>query len=83
MLLFIYIFFQHFSQLKPDIIMLAFCHSLSSDVAMVLRSQGVFGRMFINNDLRTITGKSWIEMDSCQKALMRDIGELIKLVDCK
>ena len=60
--------------------MLAFCHSLSSDVAMVLRSQGVFGRMFINNDLRKITGKSWIEMDSGQKALMHDIGELIKIV---
>ena len=71
-----YILFQHFPQFNPDIVMLAFCHSLSSDVAMVLRSQGVFGGMFINNDRRTITGKSWIEMDSQQKALMDEIGEL-------
>ena len=49
-------FLQDIKRFNPDVIMLAWCFSFNGDVEMLLRREGVFSLMILNNDLRMITG---------------------------
>ena len=54
--------------------MLAFCYSINGDLAMLLRSCGLFSKMIINHDLKLITENPLAEMDKGQKDLLAEIG---------
>ena len=60
--------------LKPDFLMLGFCYSRDSDVAMMLRRHGFFSKMIINHDLRIITKNPEAELDEIQWELLELIG---------
>ena len=72
----IYLFFSLF-QFGPAVIMLAFCFSMNSDLAMLLRSRGVFGTMLITHDLRLITGNPRAQLNDLQKELLKLVGEIL------
>ena len=63
-----------FPQFKPDIVMLAFCYSLNSDVSMMLRRCGLFSTMIINHDIKMLTKNPEAKLNENQRKLMEDIG---------
>ena len=63
-----------FPQFKPDIIMLAFCYSLNSDVSMLLRRCGLFSIMVISHDLKMLTKNPEAKLDENQRELLEQIG---------
>ena len=63
-----------FPQFKPDIIMLAFCYSVNSDVSMLLRRCGLFSIMIISHDLKKLTKNPKAELNEIQRDLLKQIG---------
>ena len=63
-----------FPQFKPDIIMLAFCYSLNSDVSMLLRRCGLFSIMVLSHDLKMLTKNPKAELNEIQRDLLEEIG---------
>ena len=61
-------------QCDPDVIMLGWCYSLNGDVSMLLRSEGVFSQMILNNDLRIITSNPLARLNDIQKDIIKEIG---------
>ena len=55
--------------------MLAWCFSLNGDVEMLLRREGVFSLMILNNDLRMITGNPAAQLNDVQKEIITEIVE--------
>ena len=53
---------------KPTVI--SWCFSTTCDLAMMLRSEGVFGTMFAAHDLRTITNNPRAELSDQQKEVL-------------
>ena len=75
-------------QCDPDVIMLGWCYSLNGDVSMMLRSEGVFSQMILNNDLRIITGNPLARLNDIQREIIKETGHIGKFVrsvktDCK
>ena len=64
-------------QCDPDVIMLGWCYSLNGDVSMVLRSEGVFSQMILNNDLRIITSNPLARLNDTQRQIIQDIGSIV------
>ena len=64
-------------QFGPSVILLSFCFSMNSDLAMLLRSRGVFGTMLITHDLRLITGNPRAQLNDLQKELLKLVGEIL------
>ena len=56
--------------------MLGWCYSLNGDVSMVLRSEGVFSQMILNNDLRIITSNPLARLNDIQREIIKDIGRI-------
>ena len=67
-------FLQDIKKFNPDVIMLAWCFSLNSDVSLLLRREGVFSVMIINQDLRLITGNPAAQLSDLQEQIIREIG---------
>ena len=61
-------------QFNPDIILLAFCRSINSDVTLLLRRNAFLSEMVITHDLRTITRNYQAKLDENQRRLLKDIG---------
>ena len=61
-------------QCDPDVIMLGWCYSLNGDVSMVLRSEGVFSQMILNNDLRIITSNPLARLNDTQRQIIKETG---------
>ena len=59
---------------KPDFLMLGWCYSRDSDVAMMLRRHAFFSKMIINHDLRIITKNPKAELNEIQWNLLKLIG---------
>ena len=53
---------------------MAFCYSINSDLAMLLRSHGIFSTMMIRHDLKIITGNTRARLNNVQRDLMKEIG---------
>ena len=70
-------------QCDPDVIMLGWCYSLNGDVSMLLRSEGVFSQMILNNDLRIITSNPLARLNDTQKQIIKEIGQCIASFLCK
>ena len=75
-------------QCDPDVIMLSWCYSLNGDVSMLLRSEGVFSQMILNNDLRIITSNPLARLNDIQREIIKETGHIGKFVrpvktDCK
>ena len=68
------ILLQLFSQFKPDIIMLAFCYSLNSDVSMLLRRCGLFSMMVLSHDIKMLTKNPKATLNENQRKLLEIIG---------
>ena len=64
-------------QCDPDVIMLGWCYSLNGDVSMLLRSEGVFSQMILNNDLRIITSNPLARLNDTQKQIIKEIGRIV------
>ena len=64
-------------QCDPDVIMLGWCYSLNGDVSMVLRSEGVFSQMILNNDLRIITSNPLARLNDIQRGIIKEIGRIV------
>ena len=54
--------------------MLGWCYSLNGDVSMVLRSEGVFSQMILNNDLRIITSNPLARLNDIQRQVIEETG---------
>ena len=67
-------FLQDIKRFNPAVIMLAWCFSLNGDVEMLLRREGVFSLMILNNDLRMITGNPAAQLNHVQKEIVTEIG---------
>ena len=65
------------TELNPDVVILAFCYSINSDLSLLLRSNGTFSSMILNHDLKVITGNPLAEMNHVQKDLLAEIGLII------
>ena len=63
-------------QCDPDVILLSWCYSLNGDVSMVLRSEGVFSQMILNNDLRIITSNPLARLNDIQRQIIKEIGRI-------
>ena len=63
-------------QCDPDVIMLSWCYSINGDVSMVLRSEGVFSQMILNNDLRIITSYHLARLNDIQREIIKKIGRI-------
>ena len=63
-------------QCDPDVIMLSWCYSINGDVSMVLRSEGVFSQMILNNDLRIITSNPLARLNDTQSQIIKEIGRI-------
>ena len=50
---------------------------------MVLRGEGVFSLMILNNDLRVITANPIAELNVIQKQIIKEIGQCIASFLCK
>ena len=61
-------------QCDPDVILLGWCYSLNGDVSMLLRREGVFSLMILNNDLRVITGNPTAQLNDVQREIITEIG---------
>ena len=61
-------------QCDPDVILLSWCYSLNGDVSIVLRSEGVFSLMILNNDLRIITSNPLARLKDTQRRIIKEIG---------
>ena len=61
-------------QFKPDIIMLAFCYSLNSDVSMLLRRCGLFSIMVLSHDIKMLTKNPKAKLNENQRKLLEKIG---------
>ena len=64
-------------------ILLSWCYSLNGDVSMVLRGEGVFSLMILNNDLRVITANPIAELNVIQKQIIKEIGQCIASFLCR
>ena len=64
-------------QCDPDVIMLGWCYSLNGDVSMLLRSEGVFSQMILNNDLRIITSNPLARLNDIQRQIIKEIGRIV------
>ena len=67
-------FLQDIKSFSPDVIMLAWCFSLNGDVSMLLRREGVFSQMILNNDLRMITANAAAKLNEIQSQIIMKIG---------
>ena len=67
-------FLQDIKKFNPDVIMLAWCFSLNSDVSLLLRREGVFSAMILNHDLRLITANPAAQLSHLQEQIIREIG---------
>ena len=67
-------FLQDIKRFSPDVIMLAWCFSLNGDVSMLLRREGVFSQMILNNDLRMITANAAAKLNEIQSQIIMKIG---------
>ena len=63
-------------QCDPDVILLSWSYSLNGDVSMVLRSEGVFSQMILNNDLRIITSNPLVRLNDIQREIIKEIGRI-------
>ena len=57
-------------QCDPDVILLGWCYSLNGDVSMLLRREGVFSQMILNNDLRMITANAAAKLNEIQSQII-------------
>ena len=60
--------------------MLGWCYSLNGDVSMVLRSEGVFSQMILNNDLRIITSNPLARLNDTQRQIIKEIGRIFIVI---
>ena len=67
-------------QCDPDVIMLSWCYSLNGDVSMLLRSEGVFSLMILNNDLRIITSNPLARLNDTQRQIIKETGRDVMLL---
>ena len=67
-------------QCDPDVIMLGWCYSLNGDVSMLLRSEGVFSQMILNNDLRIITSNPLARLNDTQRQIIKEIGRIVIVI---
>ena len=63
-------------QCQPDVILLSWCYSLNGDVSMVLRGEGVFSLMILNNDLRIITSNPLARLNDIQRQIIKETGHI-------
>ena len=63
-------------QCDPDVILHSWCYSLNGDVSMLLRSEGVFSQMILNNDLRIITGNPLARLNDIQRQIIKGTGHI-------
>ena len=67
-------FLQDIKRFSPDVIMLAWCFSLNSDVSLLLRREGVFSVMILSHDLRMITSNPAAQLNALQLQIIKQIG---------
>ena len=67
-------------QCEPDVILLGWCYSLNGDVSMLLRSEGVFSLMILNNDLRIITSNPLARLNDTQRQIIKETGRDVMLL---
>ena len=60
--------------------MLSWCYSLNGDVSMMLRGEGIFSLMILNNDLRIITSNPFASLNDTQRQIINDIGNYCYLL---
>ena len=70
--------------MQPDLIAVAFCFSMNSDVSMVFRCSGIFSEMILNHDIRCITGRPYATLSPQQRELIfkkssKEIKENLKM----
>ena len=68
------------TQCEPDVILLGWCYSLNGDVSMLLRSEGVFSLMILNNDLRIITSNPLARLNDTQRQIIKETGRDVMLL---
>ena len=56
--------------------MLSWCYSLNGDVSMMLRGEGIFSLMILNNDLRIITSNPLARLNDTQRGIIKEIGRI-------
>ena len=59
---------------SPKVLALAWCYSMKSDVAMVLREEGMLARMIIEHDMREISKKPNAKLDDNQAKIIEKIA---------
>ena len=62
---------------QPEVIMVAFCYSLNSDVSLMFRRHGIFSEMIITHDIRDVTGRSNATLSEQQKTILDKIGKIL------
>ena len=67
-------------QCEPDVILLGWCYSLNGDVSMLLRGEGVFSQMLLNNDLRIITSNPLARLNGIQRQIIKETGRDVMLL---
>ena len=67
-------------QCDPDVMVLAWCHSVSGDVSKFLRSEGVFSQMIINHDLRIATANPRARLNDSQRQIIQETGRIVMLI---
>lgn len=75
-------FLEDIKKFKPDVMMLAWCYSLNSDVSLLLRREGVFSVMIINQDLRLLTANPAAQLSELQAQIIREIGIWDLFLNC-
>ena len=59
---------------KPDVLMLGWCWSRSSDVTLWLRMEGHFSYMMLRHDLQVVTGRQEAKPDKVQREIIETLG---------
>ena len=59
---------------QPDVLMLGWCWSRSSDVTLWLRMEGHFSYMMLRHDLQVITGNQEAKPDKVQMEIIDTMG---------
>ena len=62
------------------VILLGWCYSLNGDVSMLLRREGVFSLMILNNDLRIITSNPLARLNDTQRQIIKETGRDVMLL---
>ena len=65
---------EDLKKFSPDFLMLGWCESSYSDVALLLRMEGFFSYMMLRHDLQIITGNPRARPNERQMEIVKEIG---------